>query len=133
MHTIACNLQAMLPICTRACIGPGPQHLLFVRTSVLGMNTRIPPVLLGTCYKQFLVVSQAEADLPRYPLYPVASHAVLRCAVLLQDGFVVTTKGNMKFSEVDLSEGEWTEYDEKINESVGIFGLESKWELHKGK
>jgi hypothetical protein len=51
----------------------------------------------------------------------------------VQDGFTVTTRGNTKFTEVDLSEGEWTEYDEKINVSVGIMGLESKWELHKGK
>lgn len=92
-----------------------------------------PSCTAGDLLEIVLVVTQAQADLPRYPLCAVASHAVLHCAVLSQDGFVVTTKGNMKFSEVDLSEGEWTEYDEKINESVGIYSLESKWELHKGK
>lgn len=51
----------------------------------------------------------------------------------VQDGFLVTTRGNKKFDDVDLAEGEWNEYDDKINESVGIYSLESKWELHKGK
>lgn len=45
----------------------------------------------------------------------------------------MTTRGNKKFDDVDLAEGEWNEYDDKINESVGIYSLESKWELHKGK
>jgi hypothetical protein len=59
------------------------------------------------------------------------AHAVSCSAV--QDNFLVTTRGNKKFEEADLSEGEWNEYDDKINESVGIYSLESKWELHKGK
>lgn len=53
--------------------------------------------------------------------------------VPLQDGFVVTTRGSRVFTDVDLSEGEWVEFDDKINESVGIYGVESKWQLHKGK
>jgi len=32
-----------------------------------------------------------------------------------------------KFTEVDLSEGEWTDYDEKAKQSVGIMEIESKW------
>lgn len=62
----------------------------------------------------------------RMPFRAVPCYAV-------QDGFLVTTRGNKKFDEVDLAEGEWNEYDDKINESVGIYSLESKWELHKGK
>lgn len=50
-----------------------------------------------------------------------------------QDGWAVTTKGGARFADVDLSEGEWTEYDEKLNASVGVYGLEAKWELHRGK
>jgi len=51
----------------------------------------------------------------------------------LQDGFVVQTLGKKVFTDVDLSEGEWVEFDDKLNDSVGIYGVESKWELHKGK
>jgi hypothetical protein len=50
----------------------------------------------------------------------------------VQDGFTVVTKGNKVFPEADLSD-DWVEYDDKINESVGIYGFESKWGLHKGK
>jgi len=32
------------------------------------------------------------------------------------------------FTDVDLSEGEWTEYDEKAALPVGIMEIESKWE-----
>lgn len=46
---------------------------------------------------------------------------------------MVQTRGKKVFTDVDLSEGEWVEFDDKVNESVGIYGLESKWELHKGK
>ncbi|KAF6266137.1 hypothetical protein COO60DRAFT_1475747 [Scenedesmus sp. NREL 46B-D3] len=49
-----------------------------------------------------------------------------------QDGFVVTSKGGQVFDEVDLSE-DWSEWDEKINESIGIYSVEAKFELHKGK
>lgn len=31
------------------------------------------------------------------------------------------------FSEVDLSEKEWVEYDDKINQSIGIYEFESKF------
>lgn len=52
---------------------------------------------------------------------------------MLQDAFIVQTRGKKVFTDVDLSEGEWVEFDDKINESVGIYSVESKWELHKGK
>lgn len=50
-----------------------------------------------------------------------------------QDGFLVTTKSGTAFRDVDLTELEWNEYDEKLGESVGLYGVEAKWELHKGK
>ena len=50
---------------------------------------------------------------------------------LLQDGFLVTTTSGQKFENVDLSEGEWVEYDEKLGESVGIMELEHKLVVHK--
>ena len=48
-----------------------------------------------------------------------------------QDGFQVTTTSGQKFDNVDLSEGEWVEYDEKLGESVGIMELEHKLSVHK--
>jgi hypothetical protein len=49
-----------------------------------------------------------------------------------QDGFLVTSRGGAKFSDVDLSE-DWSEWDERASESVGVSELAAKWELHKGK
>jgi hypothetical protein len=52
--------------------------------------------------------------------------------VSAEEGFVVTSKGGKVFDDVDLSE-DWSEWDEKINESIGIYSVEAKFELHKGK
>eukprot|EP00882_Tetradesmus_deserticola_P007366 GHRQ01007760.1.p2 GENE.GHRQ01007760.1~~GHRQ01007760.1.p2 ORF type:complete len:163 (+),score=60.18 GHRQ01007760.1:249-737(+) len=49
-----------------------------------------------------------------------------------EDGFVVTSKGGKVFDDVDLSE-DWSEWDEKINESIGIYSVEAKFGLHKSK
>jgi hypothetical protein len=57
-----------------------------------------------------------------------AQHDVLAA----EEGFVVTSKGGKVFDDVDLSE-DWSEWDEKINESIGIYSVEAKFELHKGK
>jgi hypothetical protein len=62
----------------------------------------------------------------------VLTIVLLLLLLLLQDGFLVTSRGNKKFSEVDLSD-DWVEFDDKINESVGIYSVEAKFELHKGK
>lgn len=43
----------------------------------------------------------------------------------LVDGAETTTK----FTGVDLSEGEWFEYDEKANDEVSI--KELKWEINR--
>jgi len=45
----------------------------------------------------------------------------------------VMTKGKKKFDDVDLTDREWVEFDDKINESVGIYNFEAKFQLHKGK
>eukprot|EP00879_Flechtneria_rotunda_P010158 GHRR01010619.1.p1 GENE.GHRR01010619.1~~GHRR01010619.1.p1 ORF type:complete len:164 (+),score=32.79 GHRR01010619.1:95-586(+) len=50
-----------------------------------------------------------------------------------EDGFVVQTKGGKLFDDVDLTELEWVEFDEKLSDSVGIYNIESKFELHKAK
>ena len=50
---------------------------------------------------------------------------------LLQDGFLVITTSGQRFENVDLSDGEWVEYDEKLGESVGIMELEHKLVVHK--
>ena len=48
-----------------------------------------------------------------------------------QDGFIVETSSGQKFEDVDLSEGEWTEYDEKLDESVEIMSLQWRFAVHK--
>jgi len=40
----------------------------------------------------------------------------------------VGSESGTQFMEVDLSEKEWTDYDEKAKMPVGIMELESKWE-----
>jgi len=45
-------------------------------------------------------------------------------------GFVAEGEKGTQF-EVDFSEGDWVEFDEKIGESVGIYNLESRFEKHK--
>ena len=45
----------------------------------------------------------------------------------IQDGFTVTSKSGAVFEDVDLSEKEWMDYDEKLGESIGIYDLE--WKL----
>lgn len=47
-----------------------------------------------------------------------------------QDGFEVVSASGEPYSDVDLSEGEWVEYDEKLGDSVGIYDLEHKLEPH---
>jgi len=39
----------------------------------------------------------------------------------------VGSESGMAFPEVDLSEGEWTDYDEKSSQPVSIMEVESKW------
>ena len=50
--------------------------------------------------------------------------------MVLQDGFQVESSMGTKYADVDLSEGEWVEYDEKLGDSVGIYELEHKIEVH---
>lgn len=47
-----------------------------------------------------------------------------------EDGFVIKSKSGATFADVDLSQGEWVEYDEKLGDSVGIYDLEHKLEPH---
>jgi len=39
----------------------------------------------------------------------------------------VGIESGTRFLEVELSEGEWVDYDEKAALPVGISGIESKW------
>lgn len=44
------------------------------------------------------------------------------------EGWIVKIEESGKvFNEVDLSEKEWVEYDDKINQSVGIYDFESQF------
>ena len=58
---------------------------------------------------------------------------VLRWRPSEAQGWRVTSAGGAVFEDADLSD-EWTEYDEKLGESVSIMGLDSKvevWREHK--
>ena len=53
-------------------------------------------------------------------------------AVMATQGeFEVTTAAGTKFEDVDLSEGEWAEYDEKASEAVEILKIEHKFVLQR--
>ncbi|BDA44885.1 probable CXXC motif containing zinc binding protein [Coccomyxa sp. Obi] len=43
-----------------------------------------------------------------------------------EDGFIVESTSGARFEDVDLSEKEWMDYDEKLGESIGIYDLEYK-------
>ena len=49
---------------------------------------------------------------------------------LLQGGFTVEGASGRVWEDVDLSEKEWTEWDDKADESVSIMDLQ--WEFRRG-
>lgn len=51
--------------------------------------------------------------------------------MFVQDGFLVETTSGQIFEDVDLSDGEWTEYDEKLEESVEVMALQWRFDKHK--
>ena len=53
------------------------------------------------------------------------------CVLHVQDGFQVESTSGQIFRDVDLSDGEWVDYDEKLGESVGIMELEHRFITHK--
>lgn len=52
-------------------------------------------------------------------------------SIQVQDGFTVKSTSGAVFEDVDLSEKEWMDYDEKLGESIGIYDLE--WKLQAVK
>ena len=50
-----------------------------------------------------------------------------------ESGFTVTGISGTKWEDVDLSEKEWTEYDEKSQDSVSIMDLQWEFRVHKEK
>ena len=42
------------------------------------------------------------------------------------------SSGGTKFPDVDLSDGEWTDYCEKLGEAVEVMKIEGKFEQHRG-
>jgi hypothetical protein len=57
---------------------------------------------------------------------------LLTCWRHPQDGWLVASTAGKKFEDVDLSEKEWCDFDDKGNQSVGIYEFESKFEVHRG-
>ena len=48
-----------------------------------------------------------------------------------QDGYTVTSAGgSATFEDVDLSD-DWADYDDEADQSVGVYGVEYKFEVHK--
>lgn len=45
----------------------------------------------------------------------------------MQGGFTVQSTSGQVFADVDLSEREWMDFDDKLGESIGIYELE--WEF----
>lgn len=60
-----------------------------------------------------------------------ASPCVKGLCTAVQDGFQIESTSGQIFSDVDLSDGEWVDYDEKLGESVGIMDLEHRFITHK--
>jgi hypothetical protein len=52
-------------------------------------------------------------------------------ALHLGGGFTVTTPAGTAFEDVDLSEGDWVDFDEKGRDSVGVYGLEARFEVRR--
>eukprot|EP00210_Caulerpa_lentillifera_P001403 g1348.t1 len=46
-------------------------------------------------------------------------------------GFIVEGTGGQTWEEVDLSESDWCEFEEATGQSVGIYEIESKFQLRK--
>lgn len=63
---------------------------------------------------------------------PCFKKALSVMMLLLQDGWLVESTAGKKFEDVDLSELEWCDFDDKGDQSVGIYEFESKFELYKG-
>lgn len=55
----------------------------------------------------------------------------MACATLQGDWLVQAANSSTKWDDVDLNEGEWTEYDEKAEESVGIYKIRSDFKIHR--
>lgn len=47
-------------------------------------------------------------------------------------GFRVESTSGAVYEDVDLSD-DWCEFDDKLGESVGVYGLEGRWEVVKSK
>ncbi len=50
-----------------------------------------------------------------------------------EGGFVVTAPSGAKWEDVDLSDKEWADFDERSGESVSVMELEWEFRVHKGK
>lgn len=52
--------------------------------------------------------------------------------LFFQNGWVVEgLESGMKFSDIDLSDKEWVEYDEKAKNEVGIYEIEHEFSREK--
>lgn len=46
-------------------------------------------------------------------------------------GFIVEGTGGQIWEDVDMSESDWCEFEESTGQSLGIYEIESKFEVHK--
>ncbi|KZS96119.1 DUF866-domain-containing protein [Sistotremastrum niveocremeum HHB9708] len=93
-------------------------------------SAKFEPLPKGPKNKDLPLTYTAEASEEQ----KFAPLAILDCRGLEFTGFNPTgfwqcagTESGTVFSDIDLGEGEWTEYDEKAKQPVGIMNIESKW------
>lgn len=48
----------------------------------------------------------------------------------MQGGFVAVAESGMRWEDIELTEREWVDYDEKANAAVSIMNLQ--WEFRRG-
>lgn len=54
-------------------------------------------------------------------------------SLMPQGGFVIRAPSGALWDDVDLSSGEWVEYDERAGESVSVMGLEWEFQVYRPK
>lgn len=140
MHTPAAEdaeKGAFVPIAAFECRGLEPIGYRF-EVSRLPTRVRQPWPRVRVCPAWLPALSQRPPAGPpalRAARSPLTDHGL--CPGLgptprpQSDWVVQAANSSSKWDDVDLGEGEWTEYDEKAGESVGVFNTRHEWRVHR--
>ncbi len=118
--------RTYVPIAAFECRGLEPVAYRFeVRTHTYThthehTNTHTPESLRRRQHRNLTIGSLCMCVCPR------VRACMCACRDVQGDWLVEAANSKTKWDDVDLSEGEWTEYDEKSEESVGIFNVEAE-------